>query len=156
RDRTVRVWEAVTGRQLHLFQEPNVEYHSAAFSPDGKELAVSGGDLVRGQGTAVHLLDLTTGKEVRRLSGIDRRAYHLAYSPDGATLLAAGADQVVCWETATARCLHQWKHPQAASILAFAADRRTLVSAGCENDDTSIQIRDAATGWELRRIYGPK
>ena len=54
-----------------------------AFSPDGKELAVSG---LR----EVTVWDSTTGELQRRIPGMAQRTYALAWNPDGSTLTAGG------------------------------------------------------------------
>src|SRR5262249_36356161 len=62
-DGTVRLWEAATGKELHLFHDQKTSVRAVAFSPDGKTLACSG------EGSAIVLRDTATGKERRRLTG---------------------------------------------------------------------------------------
>jgi WD40 repeat protein len=58
---------------------------SAAFSPDGKTLAVGGA------GDAVRFWDLTTNREQASLPSFEGAAFCVAFSPDGKQLIAGGA-----------------------------------------------------------------
>ena len=43
-DKTVRLWDAVTGQLLHTLEGHTYGVLSVAFSPDGRMLASGGGD----------------------------------------------------------------------------------------------------------------
>jgi WD40 repeat protein len=95
----VRLWDVKTGKELwrlrlQLPEKSPLQLrerwetsHRLAFSPDGKLLAVSLED------GSIHLCDMKTGVEVRRLFRAVRRftPSHLAFSPDSG-YLAANAD----------------------------------------------------------------
>lgn len=69
---------------------------AAAYSPDGKWLAVARGGEVDGLNGKVTLLDPATGKKVRELNpGHLNGATDLAFHPDGKHLFSAGRDTVV-------------------------------------------------------------
>src|SRR5262249_47947145 len=71
---------------------PGGEVHAAAFSPDGKPVAVSGGDE---KGGAVRLCDVTTGREIRSLGGHASPIHALAFSADGKRLAVASRGDVI-------------------------------------------------------------
>jgi WD40 repeat protein len=65
-----------------------VTFRAAAFSPDGKLLAVETGE------NTVRLLDPDTGREYARLEDPNQdRAWYLAFSPDGTQLVATSESQ---------------------------------------------------------------
>ena len=103
---TLRVWDTVTWKGSGDHFHHNPEMLSVRFSPDGKLLAVADGesDLPHYKllPTAIILLDVATGEEVRWLRGHTNSIRALAFSPDGKTLASGSADQTVkFWDTAT-------------------------------------------------------
>ncbi len=154
RDRTVRLWEADSGRQLRQFHEPDTDFYALAFTPDGKHLAAAGGDPCKGGNTAVRIWDVATGKELSRFEGHKQPAYTLAFSPDGKMLLSIGCDQVVHWEVATGRPVHGWKHLGSTAAIHVSPSRLELASVGGEIEDKSIHLWDARTGVQQYRLGG--
>lgn len=119
----------------------------AAFSPDGRLLAVSGDNEENEeneQSAAVQLWDPVLGVPVGLLEGACV-AHALAFSPNG-RLLAVGDDdrKVTLWDTATLEPVGPplLGHDSCIDLVAFAADGRTLVTA----DDTVVLRWDSTTG----------
>jgi WD40 repeat protein len=87
-DRTVRRWEAATGKPLGSFRPPQGTT-VAAFSPDGRAVALAKA------GNGIQFVDTATGKELHNLSGPPTGIGALAFSPDGKVLAARGGDNAV-------------------------------------------------------------
>jgi WD40 repeat protein len=70
--------------------------YAAAYSPDGKRLAVSF------RGGSVNVLDAASGQKLFDLTGHTGSVRHIAFSPDGTRIATASADGTVrLWDAAT-------------------------------------------------------
>jgi WD40 repeat protein/tetratricopeptide (TPR) repeat protein len=97
-DHTVRLWDAVTGRELMTLRGHDDQVRSVAWSPDGCRLATGGYD------KAIRLWDANTGQQLRQLQGHGNLVHAVAWSPDGRRL--ASADQTAAtkiWDAAAGR-----------------------------------------------------
>ena len=59
-DRTIRFWDAATGKEIRQFEAGDVGIRFAALSADGKTLATGGGF------QPTRLWDVASGRELRR------------------------------------------------------------------------------------------
>jgi WD40 repeat protein len=104
-----RLWDPITGTVRRVLPFP---LDAAAFSPDGRQLAVAPrqGENGRGADTA-SILELATGKELQRLghpaSGKAFRFHQLAFAPDGNTLLTLTGHQATRGYEDTV-VVHRW------------------------------------------------
>jgi WD40 repeat protein len=104
-DRTVRVWEAATGKELARLegQLAGLEGHSdprlvVAWSPDGVRI------LTVSEDETPQVWEAATGKAIARLEGHGGIVYGAAWSPDGARILTASLDKTArVWEAATGK-----------------------------------------------------
>jgi WD40 repeat protein len=89
-DRTVRVWDAETGKHLFAVGSKHIESISrrglpCALSPDGKTLLVA-------RDEAIEVWDVTTGKLSRTLTSPDGRVVSLSVAPTGKVFKALCAE----------------------------------------------------------------
>lgn len=132
------VLEYRTGKELHRYRVSSEEawVHFSAPSPSGSHLAYS-------RNNAVHLLDLETGKEVRKLKSVGQYAFFVAYSPDGkyvaATVRAAGREEdwIECWEVATGKSTRVIKGHTRLGSLTFSPDGKHILSS-CEDNTARL------------------
>jgi WD40 repeat protein len=88
-DKTVRVWDAHTGRLLRTIDLPSGDgnegqVYALAITPSGKTIAVGGWTGWDWDGSAsVYFFERENGHLIRRIQGLPGRAIRLAYSPDG-------------------------------------------------------------------------
>ena len=145
----VSVWDlAGASRLRHL--ELDALQHAAAFSPDGRFLAVAG------TGPSVTIHDLRRGEARRhkaRGAGESSEIYGLAFAPGGALLAAAHNDSTVTvWDVASGRQVHDFFVRDAAAMdLAYSPDGRCLATAQA---DGVVYLWDPATSRRLAALAG--
>jgi hypothetical protein len=137
-DRTVRVWDAATGKLRHTLKDHSDSVYAVTFSPDGKLLASAGAD------RAVKVWELVTGDRLYSLNDAADWLYAVAWHPDGKRLAAAGVDKSIrLWEVNRdgGRLLKaQFAHESPTSRLAYSPDGKTLYSLG---EDRTIKTWNA-------------
>jgi WD40 repeat protein len=139
KDRTVRLWDAATGREIRTLTGHAKSVLSVAFSPDGKLLASGGQDFT------LRLWDAATGKEVHSPLGHKGWVLSVAFSPDGTRLASSDTDYTVkVWDPRTGQ--ERWarrEHTHGINSVSFSPDGRRLASAGW---DKTVRVWDVTTG----------
>jgi WD40 repeat protein len=120
------------------------------FSPDGRLLAVGGGQPSRSG--EVKLFNVEDGQLVRALKDPHSDTVNcLAFSPDGQQLASCAADRFVkLWNTADGSFIRSLEgHTHHVLGIAWRADGRMLVSGGA---DMVLKSWDTRTGDQLRTV----
>src|SRR5262249_52801283 len=96
-DKTVRVWDAATGKQIAGLKGHTGVITCAAWSRDGARVVTASDD------KAVRVWEAATGKELVRLAH-DKQVNSAAWSPDGRRIVTASDDTTSrIWEAATGK-----------------------------------------------------
>jgi RNA polymerase sigma factor (sigma-70 family) len=157
RDKTVRLWDASTGKELRRRTEDS-EVQCLAFAPDGKSLAFAT-TVPPGRGDAIHLWDTSTDDNVRIFRGDARFAYSLAFSPDGTMLASSDWNGVLrFWDVAKGEQIGKASVGDRWSFysVAFAPDGKTV--AACNNGPPGaprIRLWEVPSGKEVSTFRGP-
>ena len=143
-DRTVRIWDARTGGQLHQLPGHKEQVHELVFSPEGNLLATASDD------KTVRLWNTTTWNEVGRFDNYDREVFTVAFSPDGQRLATAGADgRLVICNVATGKVESRLVgHQGTIWSVRYSPDGSLIATAG---EDETVIVREAVSG-RVRQI----
>jgi WD40 repeat protein len=99
-DRTARLWDLTTGKEVRQFKGHTSWIHALAFAADGKHMLTGGGD------HTARLWDVNTGKEIRRFTGHTGDIWAGGFSRDGQRALTVSNDKTVrVWQGATGKQL---------------------------------------------------
>ena len=146
-DRTVRLWDAASGRVVRVLEGHTDIVTTLAFAPDGKTLVSGSID------HTIRLWDTATGAMRREIKGHSNWIKSVAVAPDGRTLASASEDQTVrLWDATSGQELRQFTgHAGIVNAVTFSPDGRLLAGAG---DDEVIMLWEIATGRKFPAIKG--
>ncbi|RDW58771.1 hypothetical protein BP6252_13247 [Coleophoma cylindrospora] len=146
-DRTVRLWDAVTGTPLQTLRDHTSRVNSVAFSPDGKQVVSGSAD------RTVRLWDAVTGAPLQTLESYTGSVNSVAFSPDSKRVVSGLADRTVwLWDAVTGAPLQILEgHTTWVYSVAFSPDGKYIVSG---SGDRTVQVWDIVTGEELQTLQG--
>jgi DNA-binding beta-propeller fold protein YncE len=146
-DKTVRVWELATGKEVRRFMGHRSGVNRVAVTPDGQYVVSGSHD------ETVRLWELATGKEVRPFTGHKNWVSSVAVTPDGKYIVSGSWDNTVrLWELATGQEVRQFTgHESWVRSVAVTPDGQYVVSG---SDDKTVRLWELATGKEVRRFTG--
>jgi WD40 repeat protein/tRNA A-37 threonylcarbamoyl transferase component Bud32 len=154
-DKTVKIWDLDTGKEIHSLAGQRDGVRAMAFSPDGKRLAGGGDD------GAIRLWEIPaeglskpgTLQPARSLLGHKGPVLGVVFSVDGARLVSAGRDEtVMIWDVSTGRTTATLReHRAVVNSMAFSPDGARLATA---SSDWSLKVWDAKSGTELFTLRG--
>jgi len=145
-DRTVRQWDAASGKLLATLAGHEGEVWSVAFSPDGMRIASGSQD------KTLRLWDAASGKLLVTLAGEDP-VNSVAFSPDGTRLVSGSDDKTVrLWDAASGELLATLAgHKGMVFSVAISPDGTRLASGSV---DKTVRLWDAASGGLLATLAG--
>jgi WD40 repeat protein/serine/threonine protein kinase len=129
RDKIARVWDAATGKELASLPRQADFISSAAFSPDGRRVALAGGE--QGQPQEVRVWDVEKQKPLTVPMRHKSLVTTVSFNPDGRRVLTAGSDGTArVWDAATGAPLTPpLPHAGPVSHAAFGPDGRGVLTA---------------------------
>ncbi len=142
----VQTWDATTGKLLSTYSASIPKFNVAAWSPDGKEIAVGNKD------GSIQIWDVASGKLLLTYPGHNIPPLAIAWSPTGKAIASAsGEPEVQVWDPTTGKLFFRYLgHMGNVATLAWSPDGMRIVSgsqqAGGVVEDHPIQVWDAFTG----------
>ena len=151
-DGTAQVWSASSGQPLTPPFKCGFPATDAAFSPDGKLIAV--GACIRNTGPGeVRVWDWQKGELISPILPVPGQVDSVSFSPSGRLLLAACSDESVSpravqvWDVQTWKpAIPPLKHDDGVPVARFSPDGKKIITGG---EDRVAKIWDTATGRQL-------
>lgn len=146
-DRTVRAWDAASGKLDKTIRVPRGsggvgKVYAVAIDPVGQLVAVGGWTANPPNAEQVYLFDRASGDLVHRIDGLPNVVFHLAFSPDGRYLAAmlgsANGLRVYDREANWAEIARDIDYGADSYGAAFAADGRLATTS----DDGKLRLYD--------------
>jgi WD40 repeat protein len=145
-DKTARLWEWPSGKELKAFKDHSDAVTRVCFAPDGKSIYTASQD------HNVRRFDTSTAQVLRTFSGHEQGVTALAVSPDGKHVVSSGPEPRLRWwnldSGETAR--NSDGHSDAVNDIVFSKDGKFLASASA---DRTIRLWDVGGG-QKRELDG--
>jgi len=146
-DRTVRVFDVVSGRDLFVLQGHESGVTSATFNADGTRLLTTSGD------NTARVWDAASRREIAVLRGHKDAVKGASFSPNGACIVTASQDGTArVWDTESGGEIGVLRgHDGAISKASFSFDATRVLTA---SSDTTARVWDVTSGREVAVLRG--
>jgi WD40 repeat protein len=146
-DKTARIWDAASAREISVLRGHENPVYSAAFSPDGLRIVTASED------KTARIWDAASAKEIVVLRGHENQVYSAAFSPDGLRIVTASEDKTAhIWDAASAKELAVLRgHNRSVVAAFFSPDGSRIVTA---SGDKTARIWNVASAKEIAILRG--
>jgi WD40 repeat protein len=146
-DKTAKIWDAASGKELHTLSGHTDKVLGVAFSPDGRRLATASWD------RTAKIWETASGKILLTLSNHNGVVWGVANSPDGKYLVTVSWDKTAkLWDAFSGKqLLTLSEHRASVYGAAFSPDGKRLATASF---DKTAKVWDAASGDEVFTFSG--
>jgi len=116
-DKTARIWDVATGRELMALARAYARGHSARYNRAGTRIVTASED------HSARVWDAATGKEIVALEGHDQQVMTAAFSPDGTEIVTGSFDNTArIWDAIREGEARPARPRGAVSSASFSAD----------------------------------
>jgi WD40 repeat protein len=145
-DKTLKVWDAVSGRELHTLTGHTGPLYAVALTADGTVAVSASGDTLK-------VWDVDSGRELHTVEGLTQMDSAIGLSADGRVAVSASGNHTLkVWEVSSGRELRTLAgNSKGVSAIALSADGKLAVSA---SDDHTLTIWDVSSARELHTLVG--
>ncbi|MEH2065771.1 MAG: protein kinase [Nostoc sp.] len=153
KDKTVKLWDVATGREIRTFTDDSDRYDG--FISVG--FCFNTGNLLASGWSKLKLWQVETGRQIHTFAGNSSMSVRdsgdpIALSPDGQILASGSFRWIQLWEVRTGRAIKILRdHDYPVTSIAFSPDGLLLAGGG---QDNIIRLWHIGTLKEIRIIYG--
>ncbi len=146
-DKTVRLWNLASGKEVLVLRGHTQFVQSIAFHPHQSDLIVSAG-----RDRLIKLWDWAAQREICSIAAHEQPINSVAFSPDGQWLASGSADKTVkVWSTTGQLISTFAEHRLAVNAVAFAPLAPLIASASA---DATVRIWNLETAKLVRTLKG--
>ncbi|ETO15968.1 mycorrhiza-induced NACHT/WD-repeat protein, partial [Reticulomyxa filosa] len=146
-DRTIRVWDVSSGKQLQVLKGNSNSITDAQFSPnDFKTTAYSENNIIQ-------IWDTLSGKQLQMMKGHSGLITGLRFSPDGSKIVSYSEDKSIrIWDVSSGEQIQLCEgHSGTVTGALFSHDGSKIVS---RSYDKTVRVWDVMSGNQLQIIQG--
>jgi len=151
-DKSLRVWDIESGKELRVLEGHNWLINCVAFMPDGQHAVYGSED------NTVRLWNVETGEEVRRFEGHGSWVLSVACSPDGRLVVSGDSNgQMRLWSIARGKELRRFGGQTGlVQSVTFAPDGKHVLSAEytLPGENSLMRVWEVESGLEIARFTG--
>lgn len=128
-DRTLRLWDTQTQREVRVFQRHDALIYGLAYATGGRR-AIAGTGMGR-----LFLWDTITGELIRNLDGHEAPITVVVFHPNGLTAASASRrGEVILWNLTTGEPIARFESPNNSWVtqLDFSPDRQMIVAGSLD------------------------
>jgi streptogramin lyase len=140
-DRTARLWEWPSGKELKVLRDHSEAVTRVGFAPDGKSLYTASQD------HNLRRTDASTGEAQRVFNGHGQPVLALAIKPDGSRILSSGVEPRLRWWNPDDGNTINYSDGHSAQVneLVFSKDGSRIASASADN---TVRVWDGNGGFQ--------
>lgn len=136
-DRTVKIWDQFSGREIRTFYIESGYATSVCFSKDSKRILIGGGSYDIG---LVQEFEVKTGIQTKQFAGHTEYAWTVRYSPDNQFVYSASFDgTLVKWDYRTAQKLFVHERYDNYRSMDITSDGKYIVVTN-DSDSCNVQV----------------
>ncbi|HET7500440.1 MAG TPA: WD40 repeat domain-containing protein [Kofleriaceae bacterium] len=146
-DKTLKVWELESGREVATLAGHTHYVSACTVTPDGRHVVSASYDQM------LRVWELGNGREVATLAGHTHHVTACAVTPDGRHMVSASYDKVLkVWELGSGREVTTLEvHTHHVSACAVTPDGRHVVSASA---DKTLKVWELGSWWQVATFEG--
>ncbi|MEH2295932.1 WD40 repeat domain-containing protein, partial [Nostoc sp.] len=146
-DKTLKLWDLETGKEISTLTGHNDSVYAVAIAPDGKKAVSASRD------NTLKLWDLETGTQIFTLIGHNDSVTAVAIAPDGKKAVSGSWDNTLkLWDLETGTEISTLRgHNSSLTAVAIAPDGQTAISG---SGDKTLKLWDLQTGKEISTLTG--